>query len=159
MDSVTCCYLFGHKDLVESHLKAAARSGCREGQGHEGVRWWQGGGVQKHVRRDDSWFCSVAWNSWWTCEAQSPVKILIYMAEGPVDWKWNMHIVPGAGWPGMEQSCLTMCKCKPFNQSEVLFCWILNTGSVLHVSSEFIKLRNSIASNWLATLISINMIQ
>lgn len=21
MDSVTCCYLFGHKDLVESHLK------------------------------------------------------------------------------------------------------------------------------------------
>lgn len=43
MDSVTCCYLFGHKDLVESHLKAAARSGCREGQGHEGVRWWQGG--------------------------------------------------------------------------------------------------------------------
>lgn len=45
MDSVTCCYLFGHKDLVESHLKRQRVPDPRK------VRDMGG---QKQARRDDS---------------------------------------------------------------------------------------------------------
>lgn len=47
MDSVTCCYLFGHKDLVESHLKQQRTQDARKVRD---MRGWGGG----HARRDDS---------------------------------------------------------------------------------------------------------
>lgn len=148
MDSVTCCSLFGHKDLLESHLKRQPSPDARKvrGMGAE--------------TRKERWqlICFVALNSWWTCEAQSPVKILINMAEAY--WLEVKYAHCSRCWLAQNGAIMfDNVHCKPFNQCEVLFCWILNTSSILHVSSKFIKLRNIIAYNWLATLISINMIQ
>lgn len=110
----------------------AACSTCQEGQGH-----WRGGGACKQ-----RWqlICSVALNSWWTCEAQSPVKILINMTEAY--WLEVKYAHCSRCWLAQNGAIMfDNVQCKPFNQSEVLFCWILNTGSILHVSSEFIQLK------------------
>lgn len=151
MDSITCCYLFGHKDLVESHLKLQCALDARK------VRD-MGSGEAETCKERWQLICLVALNSWWTCEAQSPVKILINMVKA----YWLEVKYAHCFWCWLDQNGAIMfdnVQCKPFNQSKALFWWILNIGSILHVSHEFIKLRNIIASNWLATLISINMIQ
>lgn len=148
MDSITCCYLFGHKDLVESHLKQRHTRDARE------VRDTRGRNMQGQMIL----ICSVAPTSWWTCEAQSPVNILINMVEAywlELKYAHCSRYLPAQNGAIMFDNV----QCKPLNQGKSLFCWILNTDSILHVSGEFIKLRNIIASNWLATLISINMIQ
>lgn len=151
MDSITCCYLFGHKDSVESHLKR--RRALDAGKVRDTVS-----GEAETCKERWQLICLLALNSWWTCEAQSPVKILINMVEA----YWLEVKYAHCSWCWLGQNGAIMfdnVHCKPFNQSEALFCWILNTGSILHVSSEFIKLRNIIASNWLASLFSINRTQ
>lgn len=48
MDSVTCSYLFGHKDLVESHLKQQYGADARKVRGMKG----RGGGIQGEMTAD-----------------------------------------------------------------------------------------------------------
>lgn len=148
MDSITCCYLFGHKDLVESHLKQQHTWDAGE------VRDTRGWNTQGQMTADLFNRSEELMNP----GSQSPVKILINMVEA----YWLEVKYAHCSWYLPAQNGAIMfdnVQWKPFNQREVLFCWILNTGSILHVSREFIKLKNIIASNWLTALISINMIQ